>query len=189
MEPQPANHETPENSPPHWQATNFYTAYYLMVGSLLGMIAAFSSLLFNVVGSALVAQYPLKLIQVYLTFPLGEKALKLDGGLTVVIGCCLYIGTGMLLGMIFHVLMVLLTSSKPIPYRFGVSTGLALSMWVVHFYLILAWLQPALFEGNWIVEDIPPWVAAITHLVYGWTMCLLFPLGLYEPYRRETDRP
>lgn len=188
MESPTAKPELDVSPPPHWQATNFYTAYYLMVGSLLGMIAAFSSLLFNVVGSAAVSQYPLKLIQVYLTFPLGEKALELDGGLTIVIGCCLYIGTGMLLGMPFHLLMVLLTSERPFAYRFGVSSGLALSMWVVHFYLILAWLQPALFEGNWIVEQIPPWVGAVTHLVYGWTMCLLFPLGLYEPYRRETDR-
>lgn len=190
MESKPKSTQSPPDaaSPPHWQATGFYTAYYAMVGGLLGMMASVASLMFNVVGSAFNSQYPLKLVQVYLTFPLGEKALSLDGGLTLVVGCCLYLGTGMLLGVPFHVLMVLMTSDRQIPYRFGVATGLSLSMWVVHFYLVLAWLQPTLFGGNWIVEQIPWWVAAATHLAYGWTMCFLFPLGLYEPYRRETDR-
>ena len=60
-------------------------------------------------------------------------------------------------------------------------------MWFVHFYLILAWLQPLLFGGNWIVEQIPWWVGAGTHLVYGWTLVLLYPLGRYVPYHRPTD--
>ena len=34
------------------------------------------ALLVNVIGSLAVGQHPLKLIQVYLTFPLGEKALS-----------------------------------------------------------------------------------------------------------------
>lgn len=108
MEPKSTRSQPDAVSPPHWQATGFYTAYYAMVGGLLGMIASVTSLLFNVVGSASVSQYPLKLVQVYLTFPLGEKAMSLDGGLTLVIGCCLYLGTGMLLGVPFHVLMVLM---------------------------------------------------------------------------------
>ena len=52
--------------------------------------SALASLLFNVVGASLFDKHPLRLIQVYLTFPLGEKALGDDfsgfalggGGLT-----------------------------------------------------------------------------------------------------------
>ena len=54
-------------------------------------------------------------------------------------------------------------------------------------YLVLEALQPLLFGGNWIVSLIPWWVGALTHLVYGWTMALVYPLGQYVPYRRQTE--
>ena len=44
-----------------------------------------------------------------------------------------------------------------------------------------------MFGGNWIVDTVPVWVGALTHLVYGWTMALVYPLGLYVPYRRQTE--
>ena len=176
------------SKPPHWQATEFYTAYYATTGFLLGMFGAVTSLLFNIVGSTLVGNHPLKLIQVYLTFPLGERALQLNDGLTLAIGCCLYIGTGMLLGIPFHVILSWFTRGKSFGYRLAVGSALAVSMWFVHFYLILSWLQPLLFGGNWIVDQIPVWVGALTHLVYGWTMVLVYPLGEYVPYRRSTEQ-
>jgi len=177
-----------EAPPKHWQAEGFYTAYYATAGFMLGMFGAMTSLMFNVIGSTLINQHPLRLIQVYLTFPLGERGLELDGGLTLVIGCCLYIGTGMLLGVPFHLLLTWSTANRKVSYRYLVATILAASMWLVHFYLILAWLQPLLFEGNWIVEQIPWWIGLVTHLIYGWTMALVYPLGQYVPYRRQTEQ-
>lgn len=177
-----------ESSPPHWQATGFYTAYYATAGFMLGIFGATTSLLLNVVGSALFGKHPLALIQVYLTFPLGERALQLDDGLTLAIGCCLYLGTGMLLGVPFHVLLAWFTRGKSLGMRLGVASALSVSMWIGHFYLILAWLQPLLFGGNWIVAQIPWWVGAATHLVYGWTMAVVYPLGEYVPYRRQTEQ-
>lgn len=176
------------NAPTHWEARDFYTAYYATAGFMLGMFGAITSLVVNVIGSALFEQHPLKLIQVYLTFPLGERALQLNDSLTMTIGCCLYLGTGMLLGVPFHVILAYLSEKKSLLYRFVLGTVLAAGMWVGHFYLILAWLQPLLFGGNWIVEQIPAWVGLLTHLVYGWTMVLVFPLGTYVPYRRQTEQ-
>ena len=173
--------------PPHWEAEEFYTSYYLVVGFAIGMFAAATSLLLNVVGSAIVGEHPLQLIQVYLTFPLGESALELERGITLTIGCCLYIITGMILGGPFHVLLMWLAPKGELWNRLLVATLLATPMWLVHFYLVLAWVQPALVGGNWIVETIPWWVAWSTHLVFGWTMALLAPLGRYVPYRRQTD--
>ena len=49
------------------------------------------------------------------------------------------------------------------------------------------WLQPLLFHGDWIVTMIPPWVAALTHLVFAWTMALVYPLGTYTPYEPTTE--
>jgi hypothetical protein len=175
-------------APPHWQASGFYTAYYATAGFVLGMFGAVTSLLFNIIGSALFEQHALKLIQVYLTFPLGERALDPNDGLTLTIGCCLYIATGMLLGVPFHVLLTWFTDRSSVRFRFAVASFLAITMWIGHFYLVLAWLQPLLFGGNWIVNTIPWWVGALTHLVYGWTMVLVYPLGVYVPYRRQTEQ-
>jgi hypothetical protein len=60
---------------------------------------------------------------------------------------------------------------------------LALAVWVVNFYFILSWLQPVLIGGNWILELVPAWVAALTHLVFGWTTAIVYPLGVYRTYR------
>ena len=46
-------------------------------GFLLGLLGAMASLLFNVIGSLVAGKNPLELIRIYLTFPLGEKALRL----------------------------------------------------------------------------------------------------------------
>lgn len=175
-------------APPHWEATEFYTGYYVVAGFVLGMFAAMTSLMVNVVGAAGMGMHPLRLIQVYLTFPLGEQALGLEGGRTLIMGCCLYIATGMLFGAIFHVLLARLAGDASTGYRLAVASVLAAGMWVVHFYGILSWLQPMLFGGNWIVEKIPVAVGLMTHLVYGWTMALMYPFGQYVPYRRVTEQ-
>jgi hypothetical protein len=172
-----------------WEARRFYTAYYVVTGLFLGMFAALTSLVFNIVGSLLVGQHPLKLIQVYLTFPLGERALDLQSsdGLTLAVGCCLYIATGMVLGIPFQLAMARWTPNT-LSARLGLCTVLATGIWLINFYGILSWLQPTLFGGSWIVDLIPWWVGLLTHLVFGWTMALVFPLGTYSPYRLNTEQ-
>jgi hypothetical protein len=176
---------------PPFKPPSFYLAYHVLAGFVLGMFGAATSLLFNIVGSVLVGQHPLQLIRVYLTFPLGETALELGTGKTAVgdnftlaIGCCLYLGTGMVLGIPFHVVLARWLPQATFPIRLAIVTVLALALWIVNFYVLLSWLQPLLFGGNWIVALIPPWVAALTHLVFGWTMLMVEPLGrftLYQP--------
>jgi hypothetical protein len=172
---------------PAWEAPEFYVMYFATAGAFLGIFAAAASLLFNVLGSLIVGQHPLKLIQIYLTFPLGERALELDGGLTLALGCCLYLATGMALGVPFYVLLRYFTSKSSLVVRVIVACLLALSMWFVHFYMILNWLQPQLIGGNWIVEMVPPWIGALTHLSYGLAMVAAYPLGDYTLYHRQTD--
>ncbi len=170
-----------------WPPRGYYTAYHVLAGFVLGMFGAATSLLFNVVGSLLVGQHALHLIQVYLTFPLGEQALDLNDGLTLAIGCCLYLGTGMLLGIPFHVVLTRWLGRASFVTRLGGISALALAVWIINFYGILAWLQPLLFGGDWIVRLIPWWVAALTHLVFGWTMLLVQPLGTFVPYRTPSE--
>jgi hypothetical protein len=178
-------------APEHWQATSYYGMYYATTGFFLGGIAALASLLVNIVGSSLVGKHPLRLIQVYLTFPLGEKALGEDfnTGIALAIGCCLYIATGMLLGIVFQMVIARFLPQGTLGRRLLLATALGLLLWLVNFYGILSWLQPLLFGGDWIVDPkwLPPWVAALTHLVFAWTMALLYPWGAYIPYRPQTE--
>ena len=63
------------------------------------------------IGAPIAGKNPLELIRVYLTFPLGESALRLTeqpgghyvlgDGMILAFGCCLYLFTGMLLGVPF----------------------------------------------------------------------------------------
>ncbi len=179
-----------EPATPAWQATEYYTAYHATTGFLLGAVAAMSSLLFNIIGALMFEQHPLQLIRVYLTFPMGEQALHfnaVDNGLILAIGCCLYLATGMVYGMLFEVVLTRYLTQLSAPARLAAVSALSLALWIVNFYGILSWLQPLLFGGRWIVEQVPPWVAALTHLVFGWTMLLIYRLGRYIPYRLESD--
>ncbi len=183
-----------EVPPEHWRPTGYYATYYATTGLLLGIFGAAMSLLANVIGSLVWSsvrgepQNPLKLIQVYLTFPLGEAALKIDTGITLAIGCCLYLGTGMLYGMCFQLFLTRYAPLASLSRRLAIASALSLAIWLVNFYVILSWLQPLLFGGDWIVELVPWWVAALTHLLFGWTMAVLYPLGLYIPFKPQTEK-
>lgn len=188
-----------EEAKPLWRPSGFYGTYYALTGSLLGMAGAMTSLLFNIIGSTIAGKNPLELIRIYLTFPLGEKALaltsqadnvfRISNGVVLAIGCCLYLFTGMLLGIPIQMAMNRFAANGGLVLRLVVASVVSLLIWGVNFYGILSWLQPALFGGNWITdpEYLPAWVAIATHLVFGGTMALLYPFGVYQPYERPTE--
>ena len=148
---------------------------------VLGFIGAVTSLLFNVVGALMVGKHPLELIPVYLTFPLGESALQIDSGFTLAAGCCLYLVTGMFGGIPFHMVLSRYMPRAPGGQRFIVATAMSIAIWLINYYGIIAWLQPELIGGNWIVQQVPIVVAVATHLVFGWTMLLVDEWGRFLP--------
>ena len=175
----------PADAPPR-----SYWTYDVAAGCILGMFGAATSLLLNIVGSLLTGQDALELIRVYLTFPLAEQsfALKSNANLVLAIGCCLYLGTGMFLGVPIHLALrrVAQRGGGRLP-QFAAATLLGLGLWLVNYYAILSWLQPLLFGGNWIVDRIPWWVGALTHLVFAWTIWLAGPLGAFRPYEPRSE--
>ena len=149
-------------------------------------LAGCVSLLLNVIGSVLwpaisgTTQHPLRLIQVYMTFPLGESALELDSGMLLALGCLMYLATGMLYGMLFVVVLSYVIPNAGVWGRLAACSVLAIAVWGVNFYGLLAWLEPLLFGGSWIIDLVPWWVAALTHLAFGWTIALVYPLASYN---------
>lgn len=172
-----------------YSPTGYYTAYYATTGFLLGIFGAMASLLFNVVGSVLLGKQPLELIRIYLTFPLGDQVFNLppeQDGLMLAIGCCLYLGTGMVMGIPVYLALTRWASGPSLMKKLVVATIASLVIWVINFYCILGWLQPEVIEmaeENLIVNRVPPWVAAATHVVFGWTMALVYPLGEFVSNR------
>jgi hypothetical protein len=176
-----------------WARRGYYLTYYATAGFFLGMVAALVSLMFKIIGASIAGKDPLQLVRVYLTFGLGGKALDpaFDNGLALAMGCVLYIATGMLLGIVFHVILTRYASHAGLLGRLALASVVAVAVWLVNFYGLISWLQPLLFGGSWIVDNaqLPWWVALATHLVFGWTMAVIYPWGLFHPYRLQTDQP
>lgn len=181
-----------QEPPPAWEPPSQYVYYDAASGFLLGVFGSIVSLTFNVIGSVVAGLDPLQLIRIYLTFPLGEKALKLTeaggqtqsvpDGLILALGCCLYLGTGMLLGVPVFLAISAICRGKGMASRIIVGVIVSLLIWAFNFYAILSWLQPMFFQGNWITSGqyLPWWVAAATHAVFGATVALLSPWGEFS---------
>ncbi len=177
-----------------WPPSQFSWLEHVVYGAVLGAIGAAVALLANVVLAPLAGKHPLELVRVFLTFPLGAEALALAeaapnshvlrDGMVLTFGCCLYLVTGILFGILFHAAMTRVVQPS-LRNRLIVCTMLSLLVWQVLFYGVLSWLQPLLFRGNWITsgEHLPWWVAGATHLLFGWTMALLAPMARYVPFR------
>lgn len=176
-----------------WKSTSFYPAYAATTGFLLGGVAAVVALLVNIFGAMAVGRHPLELIRVYLTFPLGAQALVLtstptgptaiDDRMILVLGICLYLGTGMLIGSVFQVILSAFTRGQSVGRRIVCGGITAVVIWLVNFYGVLIWLQPLVCGGDWIVNPKfhPIWVAGGTHVIYGCMMGILSPLGEFQP--------
>jgi hypothetical protein len=167
--------------PGPWPPSGYYGTFHVLSGMILGFFGAAASLLLNVVGSAAIRQHPLELIRVYLTFPLGEGALRMESGLTLAVGCVLYLSTGMVYGVFFQIALTRYFADAPARRQFAAATAMGLGLWLVNYYAVLSWLQPLLFGGAWIVKLVPWWVAGLTHLVFAWTMLVIKDWGRFDP--------
>lgn len=174
-----------ESTPPGpargWPPDRFYLLWHLVVGAVLGTLGAAASLLANVAGAPLFGLRPLELIRVYLTFPMGAWALEVDDGSVLLAGCVLYLATGALFGILFHLLLTVYFAGATGGRRLLIATAMGVGLWLINFYLILSWLQPLLLDGNWILTMMPPWVAAGTHVLFAWVIALGQVWGRFEP--------
>jgi len=171
----------------NWPPKSFYWWYHITSGAILGGFGSITSLLFNIIGAVIVGKHPLELIRVFMTFPMGEAALKSDADTILIIGVILYIVTGSMLGVLFELVMAKYFKDSSLMQKVLVAIGISVAIWVVNFFAIISWMQPMLFGGSWILEMIPWWVAALTHIVFGLTMLLIGEWGHFEAtdYKRQ----
>lgn len=163
-----------------WPPQGFYLIWHLVVGITLGGLGALVSLALNVIGAPLFGKPVMQLIRVYLTFPMGERALSAEEGLVLSVGAGLYLATGAIFGVVFHLLLRNQRERGKLRL-FLLASALGIGLWLFNFYMILSWLQPALLGGRWIVQEIPFWVAALTHLAFAWTIWIGEAWGRVEP--------
>ncbi|MEW6268707.1 MAG: hypothetical protein AB1689_05345 [Thermodesulfobacteriota bacterium] len=167
---------------PTWPPKGFYLTYYVVAGVLIGILGSLTSFLCNVLGSLVLEQDPLLFLRVYGTVFLGEKALVTDDLNFFMLVAVVHFSVGALAGAVFHVLVNFF-----VPERIWLQIGLGLLygmlLWIVNFYVVIVWLQRDLFGQAYVLQLMPAWVAALTHMVYGLTLGVLQPLGRFVPYR------
>lgn len=174
--------------PAGWPPAGFYLTFYVVAGILIGILGSLTSFLFHVVGSLLLDQDPLRILRVYGTVFLGPRALTTDDLSFFMLVAVVHFSVGALAGAVFHVLVNRFVPDRPAE-QIGLGILYGLLMWVVNFYLVIAWLQPKLFGQAYVLELMPAWIAALTHVVYGLTLGLLQPLGRFVPYRPAGQAP
>jgi hypothetical protein len=165
-----------------WPPQGFYLTYYIVAGAILGILGSLTSFLFNVFGSLVVDQDPYYFLRVYGTVFLGEAALKTTDLNFFMLVAVVHFSVGAMAGAVFHVWINRFGPQLP---RQQIAAGAVygLLMWIVNFYLVLLWLEPALVGQAYVLQLMPAWVAALTHVVFGLTLGVLQPLGRFVPYR------
>jgi hypothetical protein len=129
-----------------------------------------------------VKQDPLLFLRVYGTVFLGAKALTTDDLNFFMLVAVVHFSVGALAGAVFHVLVNWLVPGRTAT-QIALGAAYGLLMWIVNFYVVIAWLQPRLVGEPYVLELMPAWIAALTHVIYGVTLGVLQPLGRFVPYR------
>jgi cytochrome c oxidase cbb3-type subunit 2 len=169
-------------SPASWPPEGFYLTFYVVAGTIIGILGSLTSFLFNVVGALLLNEDPLRFLRVYGTVFLGARALTTEDLNFFMLVAVVHFSVGAAAGAVFHVLV-----NRFVPGRYVLHVVLGalygVVMWLVNHYVVIAWLQPRLVGQAYVLQLMPVAVAVLTHVVYGVTLGLLQPLGRFVAYR------
>jgi hypothetical protein len=165
-----------------WVPQRFYTAYYILAGLGIGMVAAWITLILNSLGSYLLQGDALKLLRVYGTFFAGQEAMQTNKAAILMLSVLIHTLTGAVCGAPIHVVVCRFYPGLKLPGRLLAGVILGFIMWSVNIYGILSWLQPLLLGdgGPSIVKEIPVWVAVSNHVAFTVLMLLFQPLGTFS---------
>jgi len=155
---------------PKWRAL-----YFATVGAFAGFLGSMAILGAEVIAARLMGFAPFMVLRFYATLHDGASALLMTNRNFLLDAIPMHLAFGSAIGAVF-VLMVSKRNVQKFAAYLAAGVGFGLCVWFLNFYLLLSWIQP-LFNGKaLIVESIPWWVAATTHVVYGLTIALVsFP--------------
>ncbi|MBI4602733.1 MAG: hypothetical protein HY721_12320 [Planctomycetes bacterium] len=165
-----------------WFPQGFYTAYYVLSGMVLGVIASWLTLILNVAGAPLLGEEPLKLLRVYSTMLGGARTIESAGPVILLFALGVHTLTGAVCGAPIHVVYSRFFMGQGLLKRLFTGLWLGAVMWLVNFYGVISWLQPLLLgeETSYIVQNVPVWVAALTHVAFTEIVLLLQPLAVFN---------
>jgi len=106
-----------------WPPPGFYTTFYLVTGLMLGTMGALNSFLFNVVGSFVVNQDPMRILRVLGTFFIGKEALTTNDMTFLMLVMLTHLSVGAVAGAIFHLGLNLFWPNLPAARLLLVSAG------------------------------------------------------------------
>jgi hypothetical protein len=160
-------------------------SYYVLIGIVTSIYAAWVSLGLSILWWLSLGQEPFKLLRVYATFFQGAEALTLDAnlGIVIVLALVLHSVTGAIVGTPLFVVYHRFFPGQSSALRAVNGAWLGILIWVINFYAILTWLQPMMLKGlaytgeprAYIVENMPWWAAALTHLCFTEVITLMQP--------------
>lgn len=170
-----------------WPPTGFYGTFYVVAGLILGVLGGLTSFLFNIIGSMIVAQDPMKILRVFGTFFIGEEALTTANLNFLMLVLLVHFTVAAVGGALFHVGVNRYFAGASLGRKILLSGVFGILLWIINFYAIISWLQPLLVGQAYILQMMPFWVAILTHLIYGLTLGILQPLGMFVAYRPATS--
>ena len=152
---------------PKWR-----TLYFATIGAFAGYLGSIVILGADIASAKLMGFAPLMVLRYYATLRDGPGALLMTSRSFLLNAVLMHLAVGSALGAIF----VLIVSGRYIQ-RFtrylAAGIGFGLGIWFINFYLLLSWIQPLVNGKSYILENIPWWVAAATHALYGVTIALV----------------
>ena len=170
-----------------WYRSGFYTSYYVIAGLILGALAAWVALAFNVLGAWIAFGDPFRLLRVYATFFGGSAIMSgTQDGIAILLALILHSATGAVVGAPIHVVFSRYVAHMTLQKRIVAGVALGVAMWLINFYGILSWLQPVVSGGRYIIDEIPIAVAVLTHICFALTMLMLQPYWAFDSQRVQS---
>jgi hypothetical protein len=150
--------------------TRWRSLYFATVGAFAGFLASLMVLAADVASARVLGFAPFMLLRFYATLHDGSAALLMDDWRFFLSAFFMHLAVGSLLGAVFVVIVSGRELFEKLSHYLGAGVLFGLAIWVLNFYLLLSWIQPLMNGRAYILENIPWWVAAGTHAIFGITV-------------------
>ncbi len=187
------------NSAVEWLETRTYVPrqwrnmFFGTVGAVAGFLGSLVMITGDIIAARVMGKSPFMMLRVYATLRDGAGALSLSDRSFFLSAFVMHLALGSAFGAIFALIVSGRARFQSMAHYLSAGIMFGLTIWIVNFYLILSWIQPLINGREFILSNIPWWVAAITHAVYGLTIAAVcYPFrNDVSPYEsgRRTDIP